>query len=103
MHGGANKELIMPSDPLVKCEMQDLMGMQQRGTGQLMLLAMYCNPVNAEDGVIMKQEFLELGGLMMQTRMKYKQDLDEDLKFWLAPECLTDGKFSEKSDVVRKS
>lgn len=72
MHRGANKELIMASDPLVKCQMQDLMGMKNRGTGQTMHLAMMCRPSNAEDGVLVKREFLELGGLMMQTKMTYK-------------------------------
>ena len=39
------------------------------------------------------------------TKDYFRQLQDSSMKLpvkWLAPECINDGKFSEKSDVVRK-
>ena len=72
IHRGAFKELMMPADPLVKNEMQDLLEMQNRGTGQMINLALVTRPTNAEDGAVMKREALEKGALMMQTRIRYR-------------------------------
>ena len=77
MHRGANKELIFPIDPIVKCSMQDMLGMNGRGTGQTLQMAMMCRPNNSEDGVVVKKEFIERGGLMMQVRFRYKATFKE--------------------------
>lgn len=72
MHRGAMKELAMPSDPIIKCSFHDMMGMKNRGPGQTLTVAMMCRPNNSEDGMVMKREFLERGGMMMVVKTKYK-------------------------------
>lgn len=70
---GATKELVQATDPIIKCSIHDHIGLKGRGPGQTLQLAMVCWPNNSEDGVVMKQEYIERGGHMMIKILKYRR------------------------------
>lgn len=37
-----------------------------------MQMALVCRPNNGEDGIVVKREFIERGGMMLQVRYRYK-------------------------------
>lgn len=88
MHRGATKELIFSSDPILKCSMQDSTGLNKRGAGQMVQVALMSRPNTSEDAVVVKREFLERGGLMMLVRYKYKtsfRDVSEPSETLIRP------------------
>jgi DNA-directed RNA polymerase beta subunit len=82
---GKTKILAFPNRPIVETEMYDILGLDERGPGENVVVAFMAFPYTEEDSFVVKKEFLDNGGsriykyLTYKTVVKHSGDVTEEL------------------------
>ena len=69
---GKTKILAFPNRPVVETEMYDVLGLDDRGPGENIVMAFMAFPYTEEDSFVVKKEFLDNGGFRMYKYLTYK-------------------------------
>lgn len=72
MTDGKTKILAFPNRPMVETDMYDILGLNERGPGQNVIIAFGAYPYTEEDSFIVKKEFLDNGGFRIYKYLTYK-------------------------------
>ncbi len=69
---GKIKTLAFPNRPIVETEMYNILGLDEKGPGENVLMAFMAYPNTEEDSFVVKKEFLENGGFRIYKYISYK-------------------------------
>ena len=72
MGDGKTKILAFPNRPIVETEMYDIIGLDERGPGENVIIAFMAYPYTEEDSFVFKKEFLDNGGFRIYKYLTYK-------------------------------
>ena len=69
---GKTKILAFPNRPMVETEMYNVIGLDERGPGENIVIAFMAFPYTEEDSFVVKKEFLDNGGFRIYKYLTYK-------------------------------
>lgn len=72
MGDGKTKVLVFPNRPVVESGMYNILGLDDLGPGQNVIIAFMAFPYTEEDSFVFKKEFLENGGFRIHKYLTYK-------------------------------
>ena len=78
MGDGKTKILVFPTRPMVETDMYSILGLDDRGPGENVVVAFLAYPYTEEDAFIYKKEFLDNGGMRSYKYFTYKTTINEN-------------------------